>query len=382
MTHLKEHLPLFASHHIVRIGIFIYVCLLFLLLASCGASEEDTLRVAEGNRYAQGFTLSHTEGKDSSAYLFRSKMRCRFGDTLLLSDTLLVLPQTPKRIVCLSSTQIPYLKALGKLKNIVGIAGTRYISDSVLQEGIANGNIAEVGLLPNLDYERLLNLAPDLILGYDADFTALTNYAHRLRAFKIPVISIDEYHENHPLGRAEWLKFFAFIFRRDSVATAILDTVNEAYERISYSATKSHVPTVLINYPWKGIWYIPTQESYMAQFVRDAGGRLLLSSQAANGNTATTVSLDEVLSRGFNAEYWLNPSEIESLEALSNYENFRAVRNRKVYNNTRRTNTNGGNDFYESGVLLPHFILRDVYTILHSSEQDSCAGLYFYKKLE
>lgn len=356
--------------------------LLFFFLVGCTSSNKNRLEEHHGNRYAQGFSITSAQGNDSSAFLFRSQLRCRFGDTLLLSDTLLVLKQPPKRIVCLSTTQIPYLKALGKLSTIVGIGGTRYVSEPSLQDAIHLGTIAEVGTLPNLNYEQILALAPDLVLGYDAALTQVTNYANRLRSFKIPVLSIDDYQESHPLGRAEWLKFFAFLFQSNNIADSLLDSVFNSYEAISFSQTKTHVPTILINYPWKGVWYIPTQESYMAQLIRDAGGKLLLSSEGKEGATATPTSTDLVLQTGVNAEYWLNPGECERLDDLEVYSAYRAVRNRKVYNNTKRRNQNGGNDFYESGILLPHLILRDLYTILHPSPQDSSRVLYFYKKLE
>jgi len=357
------------------------IALLALLLASCTPSTEHRLQEAHSNRYAHGFSITLTSAGDSTAYLFRSKTHCRFGDTLLLSDTLLVLTQPPQRIVCLSTTQLPYLKALGKLNTVVGIAGTRYVSEPALRESITNGAIAEVGTLPDLNYERILALAPDLVLGYDADLTAVTNYAHRLRSFKIPVISIDEYHENHPLGRAEWLKFFAFLFQQDNVAQKILDTINNTYESLAFSATKTHIPTVLMNYPWRGLWYIPTQESYMAQLIRDAGGNLLLSSNGEEGITATTITKDMALCAGLSAEYWLNPGECETLDDLASYQNYRSVREHKVYNNTKRYSADAGNDFYESGVLLPHLILRDLHTILHPAAQDTTV-LYFYKKLK
>jgi iron complex transport system substrate-binding protein len=36
-----------------------------------------------------------------------------------------------------------------------------------------------------------------------------------------------------------------------------------------------------------------------------------------------------------------------------------------VYNNNRRTTPNGGNDYYESAVVNPDIILRDLVKIFH-----------------
>lgn len=357
------------------------IVLLPFLLASCAPSTENRIQEAHSNRYAHGFSLTLTSAGDTTAYLFRSKMRCRFGDTLYISDSLLVLPHPPRRIICLSSTHIAFLKALNELNVVVGFGGTRYVSDPVLQDAIRNEKVLEVGELPNLNYERIIALAPDLVLGYDADLTAVTNYAHRLRSFKIPVISIDEYHEGHPLGRAEWLKLLAFLFHKGNLASQILDTINSAYEAILTKTNRTHTPTVLVNYPWKEIWYIPTQNSYMAHWVHDAGGSLLLSSEE-EGSTARAVAREEVLWAAQRAEFWLNPGVCETLGDLGSFQSFPAVRQHKVYNNTKRRNSNGGNDFYESGVLLPHLILQDLQTILHPPVGDTVLPLIFYKRLQ
>jgi len=357
------------------------IALLSLGVAIGCSSPNNSSFGEQHNRYATGFSITYSAEGDTSAYLFRSKMRCRFGDTLFISDSLLVLPHTPRRIICLSSTHIAFLKVLDELNTVVGLGGMRYVSDSILQDAIRNGKVLEVGELPDLNYERIIALAPDLVLGYDADITAVSNYANRLHHFKIPLISIDEYHEEHPLGRAEWLKFFAFLFHKDNIASLVLDTVNGAYEAILAKTNREHTPKVLINYPWKELWYIPTQNSYMAQWVQDAGGSLLLSSEG-EGSTAKAVAREQVLWAAQQAEFWLNPGVCETLSDLGSLQSFPAVRQHKVYNNTKRCNSNGGNDFYESGVLLPHLILRDLQTILHPPIGDTVPPLIFYKQLQ
>lgn len=359
------------------------IVLLPFLLASCAPSTENRIQEAHNNRYAHGFSLTLTSAGDTTAYLFRSKMRCRFGDTLYISDSLLVLPHPPRRIICLSSTHIAFLKALNELNAVVGFGGTRYVSDSALLDAIRDGKVLEVGELPDLNYERIIALAPDLVLGYDADITAVSNYANRLHHFKIPLISIDEYHEKHPLGRAEWLKFFAFLFHKDNIASQVFDTIDRTYNAILAKTNRAHTPQVLINYPWKELWYIPTQNSYMAQWVHDAGGSLLLSSEE-EGSTAKAVAREQVLWAAQLAEVWLNPGVCETIEDLGSFQSFPAVRQHKVYNNTKRCNPNGGNDFYESGVLLPHLILQDLQTILHPPVRmgDTVPPLIFYKPLE
>ena len=56
------------------------------------------------------------------------------------------------------------------------------------------------------------------------------------------------------------------------------------------------------------------------------------------------------------------------------------MRNGDVYNNTLRTTPSGGNDFYESAVVNPDLLLRDLVKIFHPEliEED----FVYYKKLK
>ncbi|KAA4018555.1 iron ABC transporter substrate-binding protein, partial [Bacteroides ovatus] len=54
--------------------------------------------------------------------------------------------------------------------------------------------------------------------------------------------------------------------------------------------------------------------------------------------------------------------------------------NGEVYNNNARTNTAGGNDYYESAVVNPDIVLRDLVKIFHPElVQEECV---YYKQLK
>jgi iron complex transport system substrate-binding protein len=54
-----------------------------------------------------------------------------------------------------------------------------------------------------------------------------------------------------------------------------------------------------------------------------------------------------------------------ALEEDPRFALFRAYREGKMYNNNRRTNGLGGNDFWESGRANPHKVLADLVAIFH-----------------
>ena len=55
-------------------------------------------------------------------------------------------------------------------------------------------------------------------------------------------------------------------------------------------------------------------------------------------------------------------------------------KNDNLFNNNKRITAKGGNDYWESGSLYPHLILKDIATILHP-ELFSDNELLFYRKI-
>lgn len=86
-------------------------------------------------------------------------------------------------------------------------------------------------------------------------------------------------------------------------------------------------------------------------------------------------SIDILLNPGFVNSY----SDIISID--KRIENLTCVKNLNVFNNNKRVGDNGGNDFYEKGVVEPHLILSDLITIF-SSDTLNYANMIYYQKIE
>jgi len=81
---------------------------------------------------------------------------------------------------------------------------------------------------------------------------------------------------------------------------------------------------------------------------------------------------------------WLNVGMANSLDDLKascpKFTDTRCFKNGEVYNNNTRTNTAGGNDYYESAVVNPDIVLRDLVKIFHPElVQEECV---YYKQLK
>ena len=140
---------------------------------------------------------------------------------------------------------------------------------------------------------------------------------------------------------------------------------------------------VLINAPWKDVWYIPGERSYISVLINDAGGDILLSKKGKA--TPHSYNLEEVYAKCAEANYWLNPNNYSSIKELkySNplFKNIPALKNGMVFNNILRNTKEGGSDFWENGVIEPDAILRDLIKIFHP-EIDPEWKFKYYIKLE
>ncbi|MDE6131676.1 MAG: iron ABC transporter substrate-binding protein, partial [Muribaculaceae bacterium] len=96
------------------------------------------------------------------------------------------------------------------------------------------------------------------------------------------------------------------------------------------------------------------------------------------------IDLEEAYRLTSEADMWLNVGNAGSLDELKascpKFADTRCFRSGNVWNNTLRTNAAGGNDYYESAVVHPDILLRDLVKIFHPElvEED----FVYYKQLK
>ena len=105
----------------------------------------------------------------------------------------------------------------------------------------------------------------------------------------------------------------------------------------------------------------------MAQFLKDANADYLWADTPETGSIG--LSLESVLEKGQDADFWFNPSSQTSYEELdeanTHHHQFSAFRNKKVYSNSIDKGETGGLIFYETAPQRPDIVLKDFIKILH-----------------
>lgn len=279
-------------------------------------------------------------------------------------DAVVVTPI--KDFIITSTTHIPAVEALGKLDKLIGFPNTKYISSMPARKLIAEGKIKELGANESLNTEMVLELAPDVIMGFGINNQ--NSPYEVIQKANIPVIFNGDWNEKTPLGKAEWIKFFGVLLNKEKEADSIFAEIASEYKRVkSLSKNASHKPKVLSGALFKDVWYLPAGESWAAQFLLDANANYLW--KESNGTGSLSLSLESVLEKGQDADFWISPSQFISYSEMeqtnSHYQQFKAFKDKKVFTFSATKGPTGGLLFYELAPQRPELVLKDMVHIFH-----------------
>ncbi len=351
--------------------------IVIILFSACTGSQNKVLHNENTNQYAHGFQIEKNSGftKLSVFNPWGNARNVSFDYYLIekgktIPQTLLheKIIETPvERVICLSTTHIAFLDALEETHTVVGISGSGYVSNSKVRSRMEQGEVPDVGYGQNLNYELIVNQKPELVMVYGVG-SEVTNLTQKLEELEIPVIMVAEYLEENPLGKAEWIKFIATLFQKEEQAENYFQNVENEYFRLkTLAANQNRKPKVLVGSPYNDSWWVPGGKSYLANLIADAGGDYL--GKTSTSRESYVISFENALVWGSEADVWINMSNIASKKEIAatdqRFQSFRVFREGKIYNNIKRLGSHGGNDFWESGTVNPHLVLRDLIAVFH-----------------
>lgn len=375
--------------------------LLFVLLTGACREPRNTRNAPAGDlteipiKYAKGFTAS----RDAAGIVYltvsgpwpEAARPFRYAllppgtepDSLpdpVTYDALVRLPV--KRVVLTSTTHIPALESLGEAEKLAGFPGLDYISSPLTRSRIEAGAVVELGANEQLNTEKVLELGPDLLVGFGVS-EAPRSY-RPLQDAGIPVVYNGDWMEQSPLGKAEWIKFFGLLLGKQAEAQRLFGEIEASYLLARDLAAGAAVsPKVISGALYRDIWYLPAGESWAATFLHDAHTSYLWGDTPGTGSLS--LSLEAVLERGSEADFWVAPSQYTSYDELraanAHYEQFRAFRERTVYTYARSKGPGGGLLYFELGPARPDWVLQDLIFYLHPGLMPDYEPVFF-KPLE
>ena len=157
-------------------------------------------------------------------------------------DAIITVPV--ERIVVTSTTHIPALEALGVDEKLIGFPDAKYISSEKTRKRIDSGSIKELGNNESLNTEMVIELNPDLVVGFSLSSENKTY--ETIQRSNISVVYNGDWTEETPLGKAEWIKFFAPFFQKEKLAAQIFNDIEKSYlDAKALASTAAKKPTVI-----------------------------------------------------------------------------------------------------------------------------------------
>ncbi len=311
-------------------------------------------------------------------------------------DTLAV-KRPMNRLIVMSTSYIGFLDAVDGCSAVVGVSGIEYVCDSAIASRAARGEVADVGFDASPDYEKILALKPDLLLTYSVS-PVKSRFLSKLESLGIRVFIVNEHLERHPVARAAYVRLFGALVGDMAVADSVLSAVTQRYcsvrDSVRMSASRKKAKTasgrkVLVNIPYNDQWFIPGQENYLSNLVKDAGGEILGSEPGKAASS--TVSIERAYSLAKDADLWLNvgwcrtaddlvsanPLFADFLARIKDNAAGRGYSGKVVWNDDKRLNAKGGNDFWESGVVHPDILLEDLIAVFGADGTEEKETSYF-----
>ena len=264
-----------------------------------------------------------------------------------------------------SCSHVAYIDALGKVDKIVASSDPEFVYNENFRKQLADGSVKNLGGSYDMNFEQILKVSPEVLMV--TGFNGVDKTALRVQQSGIPVVYNYEWVEKTVLGRAEWIKFFGELFDCREKADSIFNEIKTEYNRCTELAKNAtNKPTVLSGTPYKGTWYIPGGQNFMAEFYRNSGMNYFYKDNKDNFSLA--LSLETVMGNFLGADIWVG-ADVKTYKQLEAQDErlmlFKPVKKKQVYHHLNRTTNTGGNDFWESAMLRPDILLKDFIKIAH-----------------
>lgn len=314
-----------------------------------------------------------------ASYLLHEK-GADLPDSLTEVDFIVEVPVN--RMAVYSSTYLGMLAELDAFDVVSGSTDPQMIYHNKFRTKIAEGSLADLGKSMQIDAESLIAHNPDLVMKYI--YQVVDAADPKIISAGIPIAYNIEFMEDHPLGRAEWIKFIGAFIGKKEEADSVFNLICSEYDYYKTMASQASIkPKVLDGSLYKGTWYAAGGNSFMAQFFADANSDYYWQNDSSRGGLP--LSLEDVLLHQQDADIWINcnATSLKELEQTdSRSAAFKAFQNGKVYHYNKRVNEHGGADYFESGVARPDLLLRDLCLVIHPQLFEPKEETYYWKQLD
>ncbi len=332
--------------------------------------------------YATQFSVAHegndytllTVGEDQTFLLLAEDAAVPEG----VPENVTILQKPLDHIYLVATAAMDYfseLEAVDRIRLSSQKEKDWYIEDAKL--AMQTGNMIYAGKYSAPDYETILTGSCDLAIENTMIYHT-PEVIEQLQGLGIPVLVEKSSYEPNPLGRMEWLKFYAALVDKEDEAEAYFDELMQKLDGIiDREPTGKSVAFFYIN--TSGAVNVRKSGDYIAKAIEMAGGEYVSPDETEEENALSTmtVQMESFYNTALNADVLIYNStidgEIETIDQLLTKSpllaDFKAVKDGNVYCISK--------NFYQESLELGNFIL-DVHAVLTG---DTDSELHFLYKL-
>lgn len=283
---------------------FLVVMVIFLAGGIVGCSKKDKTneQVSNGKKlelkYASGFSVENLEdgikkvvdGDNRELILIPKKIKIpeKYKNTNIV--------RTPvDNVLIASTTQACSLRTIGELDSIKAVTTEeQYWTIKEIKNLMKDGKIHYVGSNLAPDYEKIVDLNPDLTIVSSGLSEADTKFIDKLEELGLNYVVDNEYKEQNPFGRMEWTSLIAAFYDKEDTATSELDKTVQKIEEVSKKIKNKSKPKVVWASVYEGNAYIAPKNSYVDNMINMAGGINDCASIDSNEGRVSIEQLHEV----------------------------------------------------------------------------------------
>ena len=249
-------------------------------------------------------------------------------------------------------------------------------------------SIVDCGSSMAPDIERIIALKPEAILL--SPFENSGGYG-KLDKLHIPIIEAADYMESSPLGRAEWMKFYGMLFKKDGNApkTALAASCEPKADSLFAKIEKEYLKlkaeaagypkglSILTERKTGNVWYVPGGQSTIGILLKDANARYIFEDDQHSGSLA--MSPEQILAKGKQVDVWafkyFGGAPLSQAQLLQEYDGYKAL---AAFNrgNIYQVDTSTV-PYFELTSFHPELLLREFIILAHG---ERFGKLKFYKK--
>ena len=354
--------------------LFLFTALVFVQCKK-EPNSETKISVQNDVKYATGFSIENYENytvltvkkpwpNATKNYKYILKKKNGIVPDSLKNNTVINVPI--KSIVVTSTTHIPSLEMLDEENSLVGFPNLKYVSSEKVRALIDAEKVKELGNNQSLNTEVIIDLQPDVIIGYGLDNNNPT--LDNLIKSGLKVMLNGDWNEQTPLGKAEWIKFFGALYDKQEQANELFSKIEKDYlNTIEIAKKATTIPTILAGDIFEGKWYMPSGTSWGSLILKQANSNYLW--QETTGTGSLSLSFETVFEKAKNADLWITSGQFSALKQMTDsnphYSQFKAFKTNNVYSFASKKGKTGGVLYYELAPNRPDIVLKDLVKILH-----------------